>query len=402
MTRHDPTRPDILGDVRVLLAPDSFGSTLGATQAAAAMAEGWSRGAPHDEVDTLPLSDGGPGFLDVLQGALGGVMVSVTVSDPLGREVPAAVLLIDSDGARTAYIEAAQASGLHLLGADERDPTLTSTWGVGQLLEAAVAAHATKVVIGCGGGATNDAGAGLLGALGAGPASVLARGGAALTSAPDDALLGLGAVIDRLGGVDLVLATDEETPLLGLKGTSAVESPRKGASAEQAQLLESAVGRFTDVVARSLPQPPLDLLTGRPRRVDREQGAGAAGGLGYALLVLGARRVGAVDAVMHAVGFGVAAARSDLVVTGTGLVDWSSMKGSVVSGVAEVTAATGRPVVLVAGECLIGRRETMNLGLAACYAVAERPVEVEAMVADPVSTLEARTARVARTWSPAR
>lgn len=388
--------------MRVLLAPESFGSTLGATQAAAAMADGWSRGAPHDEVETLPLSGGGPGFLDVLQGALGGVMVSVTVSDPLGREVPAAVLLIDSEGSRTAYVEAAQASGLHLLGADERNPVLTSTWGVGELLEAAVAEHATRVVIGCGGGATNDAGAGLLGALGAGPASVLARGGGVLATAPDDVLLGLPAVIDRLAGVDLVLATDEDTPLLGLKGTSAVESPRKGATAEQAQSLEAAIGRFTDVLARALPDPPLDLLTGRPRRLDREPGAGAAGGLGYALLALGARRVGAVESVMEAVGFGAACARSDLVVTGTGRLDWSSMRGSVVSEVAGAAAMTGQPAVVLAGECLVGRRETMNLGLAACYAVAERPAEVEAMMADPVTTLSQRTARVARTWSPAR
>ncbi len=388
--------------MRVLIAPDGFGSTLGATQAAAAMADGWSRAAPHDVVDTLPLSDGGTGFLDVLQGALGGVMVSVTVSDPLGREVPAAVLLIDGDGTRTAYVEAAQASGLHLLGADERDPTLTSTWGVGQLLDAAVAQHATRVVIGCGGGATNDAGAGLLAALGAGPASLLARGGGALAGTPLDALLGLPSVVDRLSGVDLVLATDEDTPLLGLQGTSAVESPRKGATPAQAQALESALGRFTDVLGTALPRPPLDLLTGRPKRLEREPGAGAAGGLGYALLALGARRVGAVEAVMRAVGFGVAVARSDLVVTGTGRLDWSTLRGSVVSGVAEATATTGRATVVIAGECLVGRRETMNLGLAGCYGVADRPAEVEAMVADPVGTLSARTARVARTWSPTR
>ena len=112
------------------------------------MAQGWSQGAPHDEVELLPLSDGGPGFLDVLSRALGGTTVATTVSDPLGREVPAAVLVVERDGRRTAYVEAAQASGLHLLGADERDPGLTSTWGVGQLLDAAVEQGATKVVVG--------------------------------------------------------------------------------------------------------------------------------------------------------------------------------------------------------------------------------------------------------------
>lgn len=388
--------------MRVLIAPDSFGSTLGPVQAATAMGEGWLRGAPHDEVDLLPLSDGGPGFLDVLGRALGGTTVMTTVSDPLGREVPAAVLLVERDGRTTAYIEASQATGMHLLGADERDPGLTSTWGVGRLLETALDEGATTVVLGVGGGSTNDAGAGLLAALGAGPPSVLARGGLALADAPDDALVGLPAVLDRLSGIDLVLATDEDTPLLGLQGTSAVESPRKGASAGEAQALEAALGHFTDVLRRSVPEPPLDLLSGMPRRLDREPGAGAAGGLGYALLALGARRVGAVETVLREAGFGIAAARADLVVTGAGRVDWSTLQGSVVAGVAAATLETARPTVLVAGECLVGRRETMALGLAATYAVADTPREVEAMVADPVETLAARTARVARTWSPGR
>ncbi|MFL6176099.1 MAG: glycerate kinase, partial [Ornithinibacter sp.] len=202
--------------MRVLIAPDSFGSTLGPVQAATAMAQGWAQGAPHDELELLPLSDGGPGFLDVLAGALGGLTVATTVSDPLGREVPAAVLLVERGGRRTAYVEASQASGLHLLGADERDPGLTSTWGAGQLLEAAVAEGADKVVVGVGGGSTNDAGAGFLAALGAGPASALARGGLALASAPDDVLPGLADVVARFAGVELVLATDDDTPLLGL------------------------------------------------------------------------------------------------------------------------------------------------------------------------------------------
>ena len=170
------------------------------------------------------------------------------MSDPLGREVPAAVLVVEREGRRTAYVEASQASGLHLLGADERDPALTSTWGVGQLLEAALEEGADKVVLGVGGGATNDAGAGLLAALGAGPASALARGGLALAAAAHDALhRPAGASSTGSRGVDLVVATDEDTPLLGLQGTSAVEAPRKGASAEQAQALEAAVGHFTDV-----------------------------------------------------------------------------------------------------------------------------------------------------------
>lgn len=387
--------------MRVLIAPDSFGSTLGPVQAATAMAAGWAEGAPHDEVEVLPLSDGGPGFLDVLMRALGGTTIATTVSDPLGREVPAAVLVVERDGRRTAYVEASQASGLHLLGADERDPSITGTWGVGQLLEAALATGPDKVVVGVGGSGTHDAGAGMLSALGAGPASELARGGRHLATVSDDVLLGLPGVIDRWRGVDLVLATDDDTPLLGLQGTSAVDAPRKGASPEQAQALEAALGRFTEVVGRALPTPQVDLLSGMPWRLDREPGAGAAGGLGYALLALGARRASAVGEVLRECGFGVAAARSDLVVTGAGLVDWRQARDSVVAGVAAATMETARPTVLIAGECLLGRRDTMTMGFASSYAVAETPAELEAMVADPVDTLAQRTARVARTWSPA-
>ncbi|MGG5257641.1 glycerate kinase [Phycicoccus avicenniae] len=388
--------------MRVLLAPDTFGTTLGATQVAAAMAEGWAAGAPHDVVRQLPLSNGGPGFLDVLERTVGGTTVATTVSDPLGREVPAAVLLAEDGGRRTAWVEAAQASGLHLLAADERDPRVTSTWGVGQLLATALAEGAERIVVGVGGGSTNDAGAGLLAALGAGPASALARGGLALGDAPADALAGLPDVLERLRGVELVLATDELTPLLGLAGTSAVESPRKGATAADAQALEGALGHFTALLTRSLPRVPVDLLTGAPRRLDREPGAGAAGGLGLALLALGAQQRGAVAEVLRLTGFDVAAAGSDLVVTATDRLDWTSLRGSVVSGVAEAATASARPVVVVAGEMLVGRRETMTTGFAGCYAVAEQPHEVEAMLAEPVETLRARTARVARTWSPGR
>ena len=118
--------------MHVLLAPDAFGGTLGAVQVAEAMAVGWGIGAAHDQVEQLPLSDGGPGFLDVIERAVGGTVVASTVSDPLGREVPATVLVVEDEGLRTAYVEGAQAHGLHLLAADERHPGVTSTWGIGQ------------------------------------------------------------------------------------------------------------------------------------------------------------------------------------------------------------------------------------------------------------------------------
>ncbi|KGN41099.1 glycerate kinase family protein [Knoellia aerolata] len=387
--------------MHVVIAPDCFTGTLTATQAAEAMAAGWHDTAPGDTLTLLPLSDGGPGFLDVLAHALGGTTVALTVSDPLGREVPAAVLVTGDPGDRTAYVESAQAAGLHLLAADERNPALTSTWGVGQLVRAALTEQPRRIVVGLGGSGTNDGGAGMLAALGAGPAESLARGGSALATAPDDALSGLLAVRGELADVELVIASDVDNPLLGFKGASAVFSPQKGATPEVAQELEAALGRFSEIVARTVPAPT-DLLTGAPRRLEREPGAGAAGGLGYALMLLGGHRVSGVQLVLDAVGFHDVISGSDLVVTGEGTFDWQSLSGKVASGVAEAALGAGLPTVVLAGQVLVGRRETMGLGISGAYAVAETPAELEAAMLDPVGTLRARAARVARTWSPAR
>ena len=193
--------------MRVVIAPDSFTGTLTAAQAAAAMADGWREGAPHDELVQIPLSDGGPGFIDVVATGLadsGVELLVVTVEDPLGRPVPASVLLDraasgPAGAVPTAYIESAQAAGLHLLDAAERDPTRTSTYGVGQLIEVALAEGARRVVVGLGCSGTNDGGAGMLAALGAGARVDLGMGGSQLASLDDAGLADLSAVRQRLG-----------------------------------------------------------------------------------------------------------------------------------------------------------------------------------------------------------
>ena len=385
--------------MHVIIAPDCYTGTLTALQAAAALAEGWARTAPGDRLTLVPLSDGGPGFVDVLAENLDGEMHAVVTTDPLGREVPATILLTSGAGGRTAYIESAQTAGLHLLAPDERDPTRTSTFGVGTLLLAALDAGARRLVVGLGGSGTNDAGAGLLAALGTGPAERLGRGGLALEATTPDDVAGLDAARERLRGVDLVIASDVDSPLLGLKGASAVFGAQKGATEEDAQRLENALGHFASVVARVRP-PARDLLTGTLLKPEREPGAGAAGGLGYALHLLGARRVSGVEAVLDAVGFADRVAGADLVVTGEGSFDWQSLRGKVVVGVAEAAARVGVPVVAVPGQSLVGRREAMAAGLSGVYAVAERPDQIAAALAEPAERLADRAARVARTWSP--
>lgn len=387
--------------MRVLIAPDYFAGALTAGQAAEAIAEGWRRSAPHDDLTLLPLSGGGSGFLDVLSSAMAGTTVSVTVADPLGRPVPAAILIVDADRGRTAYIESEQACGLQLLAEDERNPMVTSTFGVGQLIEAAIGQGATRVVVGLGGSGTNDGGAGMLAALGAGDPDALAAGGAKLGDLPVDAIQGLTVVRERLRSIEVVLATDVASPLLGFHGASAVFAVQKGATPEMAQQLESALGHFSEVV-RKVAVPGMDLLAGKELRLDREPGAGAAGGLGFGLLLLGGHRVSGVQTVLDAVGFAEAVGTTDLVVTGEGTLDWQSLRDKVVAGVAEAALAGAKPSVVIAGQVLVGRRETMSLGISGIYAVAEDPAQIAEATADPAGTLSARTQRVATTWSPRR
>ena len=368
--------------MRVLIAPDGFGGTLSPAQAAAAIADGWRSAAPGDELDVAPLSDGGPGLVDVLAAALPvAVRHVVTVQDPLGRPVPAAFLL---DGP-TAYVEAAQACGLHLLDDRERDPKRTSSYGVGQLLGAAVDAGARRVVVGLGGSATNDGGAGMLWALGPeghdGQGMRLEPGGARLRG------------IERidgwpvLEGVELVAATDVDSPLLGLHGASATFGPQKGATREDVALLDGALARWADV---------LEAHSGT--RVRDEPGAGAAGGLGAALLALGARREPGIALVQRLVGLAERAARAELVVTGEGTVDFSSLSGKVVSGVAALAAEHAVPCLVLAGAVRLGRREAGAAGIEATYSLVES-VGVEAALTRPAQELAALAARVARQWS---
>ena len=388
--------------MHVLIAPDCFTGTLTATQAAEAMATGWRRRAPDDLLTLVPLSDGGPGFLDVITTSRPGDSTIVTVSGPRGGSVPAVLhITTDEGGTRTAWVESAQAIGLHLLDATERDPRVTTTHGLGELLDAALAQDVQRIVVGLGGSGTNDAGAGMLAALGAGPREALSGGGAGLIAVREPDLAGLAAARERFAGVELVAATDVASPLLGLQGASAVFSEQKGATPEESQVLEGALGHFADVVRRVLP-PGTDLLTGRERRLDREPGAGAAGGVGYALLLLGGRRVSGVETVLSAVGLERLVAAADLVITGEGCLDWQSLQGKVVAGVAELASAHATPAVALAGQVLIGRREAMAMGLAGSYAVADKHADLAPVMADPVGTLADRAERVAATWSPRR
>lgn len=371
--------------MRILIAPDAFAGTLGAAQAAEAVAEGWRRMSPDDELDLAPLSDGGPGLVEVLAAALPDAgLHAVTVQDPLGRPVTASFLL---DGA-TAYVESAQACGLHLV--VERDPTTTTTYGVGQLLAAALAAGATRVVVGLGGSSTNDGGAGLLAALGVQRTDAtghrLAPGGLALR---DVARLDGWPLRDdhRLDGVELVAATDVDAPLLGLLGASSVFGPQKGATREQVLTLDAALTRWADVLEPHCGRLLRDL-----------PGAGAAGGLGAALYALGAGREPGITLVQRLVGLEARVAQADLVLTGEGTFDATSLTGKVVSGVAAMAGAHAIPCVVLAGQVRVGRREAAAHGVEAEHAVADL-VGLDRALERPADGLAQLAQRVAQQWS---
>lgn len=360
--------------MRVLIAPDKFAGTLTAVQAAEAIAAGWLEQAPHDEVDLAPMADGGPGFVDVLHASSGGELVSVTVRGPHGDPVPAAVLVVGD----VAYVESAQACGLHLLAG--RPAASASTYGVGELLVAAVESGARRVVVGLGGSGTNDAGAGLLAALGATADADLTRGGAALAGIRT---VDLTAARERVAGVEVVAATDVDIPLTGLFGATKTFGPQKGIAEEDVAALDACLEEFA---------------TAAQRRVSLDKGAGAAGGLGYALMLLGATRVPGIDLVAGAVGLAERARACDLVVTGEGAFDFSSRAGKVPYGVAAVAAEAIRPCVALAGQVLVGSREMRALGIEAAYSTVDLVGE-ERSFADPAGSLSALAHRVARTWS---
>lgn len=368
--------------VRVIIATDSYTGTLTALAAADAIAQGWRRTAPADELVVRPMSDGGPGFVEVVAAALSARMVSLTVTGPLGHDVQAA-FAISGD---TAYVESAQACGLALVPPSERDPSQTTTFGVGQMIKAAVAEGATKIIVGLGGSATNDAGAGMLAALGATSDTSLDAGGWQLRRVTEVDLAPARAAV---AGVDLVAASDVDIPLLGLRGCSRNFAEQKGASADMIAALEEALENFAAVIGPG--------ANGRDPAV--ALGAGAAGGLGYGLALLGARRVPGISTVMDIVGLAELIRAADLVITGEGRFDWQSLRGKVVSGVAAVALAEAKPAIVLAGEVTVGRREYSAIGVAAAYSVATISGSVQAALEAPADRLADVAERVARTWS---
>jgi glycerate kinase len=318
-------RADGSRSLTVLIAPDSFKGSLTSVQVAEALATGWSRARPADTVLLSPLADGGEGTLGAIAAAGGWRWHETQASDPIRRPVTARWLASD-DGSH-GVIEMAEASGLSRLKLGERDPVGATSRGTGQLLLAALDAGVRSVVLGIGGSATSDGGRGLLEGLGAG----------------DGASLDIAGLDPRLAELELQVACDVTNPLLGPRGAAATYGPQKGATPDQVRDLDDRLSAFAD---------ELEDATGRRERAT--PGAGAAGGVGFAMLAIQDRfrsfalRPG-VELVMEATGFDDKLAHADLVLTGEGRVDEQTAFGKTALGVARRAAAAGVPVVAVGG-----------------------------------------------------
>jgi glycerate 2-kinase len=359
----------------ILIAPDSYKGTLTSVQVAQALADGWRVARPDDTILLCPLADGGEGTLEAIAAAGGWTWQTSTVHDPLGRPIEARWLR-STDGTRGA-IEMARASGLSRLRPAERDAAAASSIGTGELLRIATVAGVTSIVLGIGGSATTDGGAGLLRGLGA-------------TADRDLATVDLTGLDPRLADVEIQVACDVTNPLLGDMGAAAVYGPQKGASPELVRDLDARLARFAEA---------MDDACGR--REGETPGSGAAGGVGYALLSIQdhvrqfALRPG-VDLVMEATDFDGRLATTDLVITGEGRVDVQTGYGKTALGVARRAQAAGVPCVAVGGGVETEGIEALAAVDAITVPVVERPQSVEEAMTAGVAPLVRCAERIAR------
>jgi glycerate kinase len=360
--------------MRVLVAPDSFKGTLTSVEVAAAIAAGWLRARPGDEVRLAPLADGGEGTLVAIEAAGGWERRLASVHGPMRRPARAA-WLARHDG-QAAVVEMAQASGLSMLHPRERDAWAATSIGTGEVLRTVLDDGIRDIVLGIGGSATTDGGAGLLRGLGA-------RIGEDLTT------VDLEDLEPRLIEVSLRVASDVTNPLLGPTGAAAVYGPQKGATPELVPQLDARLARFADALA---------VATRRDERLT--PGAGAAGGVGFALLSIATRfrslqLVPGIDLVMAAAGFDAALAEADLVITGEGRIDDQTAFGKTAMGVARRAQAAGKRCVAIGGGVTPEGRDVLAAVGAAAFGAQDSPVTLDEARAAGTTPIEACAERIA-------
>jgi glycerate kinase len=373
--------------MKIVIAPDSFKDSLSAQGVADAIALGLADVWPDAHLVKCPMADGGEGTVESILAACEGELRLTPVRGPLGATVDAAWGWLPHN--HTAIIEMAEASGLQLLPLSQRDACTSSTFGTGELISAALDAGAQRVILAIGGSATNDGGAGAMQALGVrlldAQGQTLAPGGLALAQLDR---IDLSNIDPRLAKVRFDIAADVTNPLCGPHGASVIFGPQKGASPEQVQQLDNALGHFAERCADALGHDVKD-----------EPGSGAAGGLGFAAKAfLGAQFQAGVNVVAELVGLAEAVQGADLVITGEGRFDAQTLRGKTPFGVARIAQQQGVPVIVIAGTLGEGYQALYEHGIDAAFALASGPMTLEQACAEAPRLLQDRASDIARVW----
>lgn len=373
--------------MKIVIAPDSFKGSMTAIEAAEAMAEGVLEASAEAELVLLPAADGGEGTLAALVASTGGKVVRAVVEDPLGRKITAQYGVLGDQ--ETCVVELAEASGLTLLAAEERNPLLASTYGTGELITHALDAGYRKFIIGLGGSATNDAGIGMLQALGMkfidANGVELGPGTVALNGLSKIDLFGFDK---RIMESRFLIASDVENPLIGPRGASAVFGPQKGATPEMVQTLDAILTNFADIVER---------FTGTA--LHHKKGAGAAGGAGGAFqaFFLGEMRRG-IDVVLEAIDFEEQLLDADLILTGEGKTDVQTLSGKAPFGIAELAGRHGKPIILISGMVDETDRAQLSPYFTEVHAVTDDGISPEESMADAFGHVKIKTRNVMESY----
>lgn len=375
--------------MRILLAPQALKGSLTAAETARAMAKGVRTAVPDVQVVELPIADGGEGTVEAMVAATGGTIIPVTVTGPLGEPVAAffGILGDASNAERTAVIEMAAASGLPLVPPERRDPRITTTWGTGELIRHALGLGCRRFLIGIGGSATNDGGAGLAQALGAhlldAQEQELPPGGAALARL---AHIVSETLDPRLHESVVQVACDVDNPLCGPNGAAAIYGPQKGATPTMVRELDEALRHYATIVKRDLGMDVLDL-----------PGAGAAGGLGAGLVAfLNAELLPGSRMVLDALHFDIHLDTADLVITAEGHLDMQTLRGKSVGAVAAAAKSHNVPVIVVAGGVSSEEHALFELGIAAIVPLPTHPMTLAEAMASATPLVSRATERTLR------
>lgn len=372
--------------MKIVIAPDSFKESMTALEAATAIEKGFKKVFPSAEYIKVPMADGGEGTVQSLVDATNGIIVKEVVTGPLGLPVEAFYGI--SGDEKVAIIEMAAASGLHLVPAEKRNPLLTTTRGTGELILSAVNRGVEHIIIGIGGSATNDGGAGMAQALGArlldASNQEVGHGGGELHKIVN---IDTSKMAHRLQNITVDVACDVTNPLTGKEGASSVFGPQKGATEEMIMILDRNLSHFADLLEKTL-----------GKTVDQVAGSGAAGGLGAGLLAfLGANLKRGVDIVVEASQLEQQMEQAALVITGEGKIDFQTVYGKTPIGVAKVAQNKKVPVIGIAGSLGVDYEAVYEHGMNALFSITNGPVTLEDALENAERYTEQLAENIART-----